>query len=73
MARESATHRVDFNSVSEKGSCGELPDVVITGDIRPVLAKDEPAKLALLAESDGLEGPSAFKTEGEAADAGEHI
>ena len=65
LAREASTHEIGADD-------RHLSDVVVAGDVRPVLSENRPAPGIDLAECDGSH-PGSFEPEGEAADSAEKV
>lgn len=72
LAGESAADCVNGNSIGSKAFSGERPDILVTGDVGPVLGEDETAELALFTERDGSH-PGSFEAETEPADSAEEV
>jgi hypothetical protein len=61
------------NSIGSKSLCGKGADIVITGDIGPVLGEDFARERFDFAEGDGLETACSFKAKAKPSDAREKI
>ncbi len=68
MAGETASNDVNgSDAVSSQSICGEVSDIVITGNPGPVMGKPPAAKFVNLAERDGLKTARALQPQAEAA------
>ena len=66
LAGESAADGIGSNSICSEASGGESSDIVVTGNVWPVVGEDFPAIGVDLAERDGSHSGS-FEPEAEAA------
>jgi len=73
LAREPAADDVNGNSICRESIGRERADIVITGDIRPVLREHTTAERIDFAERYGLEAAGALEAEREAADSAEDV
>lgn len=73
LAGESATDGIDGNSIGSKSVTGQRPNIIIAGDIGPVLRQHTAREFFDLAEGDRLKAASAFKPKAEPSDAAEKI
>jgi hypothetical protein len=73
LAWEPAADDIDGNSIGSKAACGEGSDVIVAGDLWPVLRQDAAAERFDLAEGDGLEPARALQPEAEAANPREEV
>lgn len=73
LAREAAAYGIDGNSIGSKPLAGEFSNVMVAGNLRPVLRQHAAAKGIDLAERDGLEPARPLQPEREAADAAEQV
>jgi hypothetical protein len=70
---EPAADDIDGNSIGSKSLCGKGADIIVTGDIGPVLGEDFARERFDFAEGDGLETACSFKAKAKPSDAREKI
>lgn len=73
LAREPAADDVNGNSIGSKPLCGEGSDVIVTGDLGPMLRQHTAGEGFDFAEGDRLESARPLKAEGEAANTAEKV
>jgi len=73
LAREPSADDVNGNSIGSKAFCGKGSDVIVAGNLGPVLRQDAAAEGFDLAEGDRLESARALQAEREAADTGKKV
>jgi hypothetical protein len=73
LARKPARDDINGNSISSNSLCGKGADVVVAGDIRPVLGEDFARERFNFAEGDGFKTACSFKAKGKSSYAREKV
>lgn len=73
LAGKTATDDVDGNSIGSKSCCGKGADVIVAGDVWPVLGKDFARERFDFAESDGFKSACSFKAKAKSPYAAEKV
>jgi hypothetical protein len=70
---EPAADDIDGNSIGSKSLCGKGADIIVTGDIGPVLGEDFARERFDFAEGNGFKSACSFKAKAKPSDAREKI
>lgn len=73
LAGEPPADGINGNSIGSKAVCGKLADVMIAGNLWPMLGKDAAREFLDFTKSNGLETACALQAKAEAADAAEEV
>jgi hypothetical protein len=73
LTGESPADRIDGNSIGSKPLGGKGSDVIVAGDLGPMLRQHAPTEGFDLAKGDGLESARPFQAQAEAANAGKEV
>ena len=72
LAGEPAADDIDGNSIGSEPCCGELSDILVDRDVRPVVSEDGLAIRLSLTEGD-CSHPGSFESERESANPAEEV